>query len=165
MTGNYWEHPDYGREDRDDKAVTVTLSRPMTPKQWDTLESEGPQLDMLLTDLSYCDGGNDGKSFSHDWENTTTCPRGLIGYAISESEIRIWGSEAIPPEYLASAARYVLSEVAKTPGLADAGVACISTTGMAAQYTLGTLTDAANSIGLTPRADKAPDAKPGTPSP
>jgi hypothetical protein len=88
----------------------------------------------------------------------------LIGYDISRDEIKIWGSEAMDPSYVAGAARYVMAEIAKLPGMADAPVACISTSGMAASYTLGTLSDAATSLNVARRAYKTPDAKPENPN-
>jgi hypothetical protein len=161
MTQNYWENGSYGKEDRDDKVITVSLSRSLTAEQFEKLNDENPQLDELYPELSYCDGGGDGV-VSHDWENVENTQRGLIGYEIGRDEIKIWGSEAIDPAYLAGAARYVLAEIAKQPGLADAPVACISTSGMAASYTLGTLADAAASLDVAKRAYKAP--KPDNPN-
>jgi hypothetical protein len=159
MTENYWEHESYGRENRDDKVVTVTLARPLTDEQFEALDNDGPQLDNLYPELGYCDGGTEGGVLGHDWENVENTPRGLIGYEISRTEIKIWGSEAIEPSYLMGAARYVLSETAKVPGLAETEVSCISTSGIAARYRLGTLTDAAESLDVAQRAYKAPEVK------
>lgn len=164
MTGNYWEHESYGKENRDDKVITVSLRKPMTEEQAEALDDDNPQLDALYPELNYCDGGRDGGVLSHDWENVEGVPRGLIGYDIARDEIRIWGSEAIGPDYLVKAARYVLAEIAKAPCMAGAEVGCVSTSGLAARYTIGTLADTAASLDVAARAYKTPEARPENPN-
>ncbi|MEZ0224330.1 MAG: hypothetical protein ACAH83_07255 [Alphaproteobacteria bacterium] len=164
MAKNYSEHPSYGKEDHNHKVVTLTFGAALTDRQWDAMGDDEPQLDSKFDALSYCDGDRSGKSLSHDWENTDTNPRGLIGYVLSRNELKIWASEAVTPEYFMVAARYVIAEAGKTPGLGEAEVVKVSTNGIAVGYSGDTLGEVGASMDIarrSPRPTKANQPKPG----
>jgi hypothetical protein len=162
MTRNYWEHESYGKENCNDKVITLTFSAPLTNAQWDKIADNEPQLDSKFEDLTYCDGDGGAARLSHDWEKTDRCPRGLTGYSLSRTELKIWASEAIEPRYFMDIARYVIAEAAKTPGLGEAEVAKLSTSGIAVGYRGSRLDEVAASLGIAGRSFKSPGNKPGT---
>ncbi|TAL27639.1 MAG: hypothetical protein EPN97_16810 [Alphaproteobacteria bacterium] len=155
MTENYWEHASYGKENRDDKSITLTFGKPLTDAQWNDMDGSEPQLDSGFDDLDYCDGDGSPARLSHDWEKTDTCPRGLTGYSLSRTELKIWASEAIEPRYFMDVARHVIAAAAKTPGLGAAEVAKVSTSGIAVGYAGTSLDEVAATIDIAGRSFKA----------
>lgn len=160
MTEDYSEHESYGKENRNDKSVTLIFGKPLTDAQWSAMGDDEPQLDSKFEDLMYCDGDRSESSLSHDWEKTDASPRGLVGYSLSRTELKIWASEAIEPRYFMDVARYVIAEAAKTPGLDEAEVAKVATSGIAVGYSGSTLGDVAATVDVAGRAFKASGSKP-----
>ncbi len=149
----YYEHPNYGHENLEDKVITVTLKTPLTRAQVDALFDDAPQLDSKFDDLSYTDGEKMRDGFDHAWEKTDITPRGLLDYKVEQDKITIRASEAITPAYFFDAVRYVLSETARVENLP---IKYVGAFGVTLSYSGDTLQDVANTLDTANRRKPAP---------
>lgn len=161
MTKNYWEHPSYGKENHDDKVVTVTLNKTPTADEWVAFHYDYeryPQLDSKFTDLQYCDGERQKNGLDDDWEKTDINPRGLVGFVFKENQVKIWASEAITVEYFNEVVRYTLATTAKSQCFSGAQVTAITANGVSSHHTGSALSEVAATISVAPLLTRCPPA-------